>query len=166
MRNETLEKPEIFHLHLNVNPPRAWNENVPWQLAWHTITPLVPPAAHFVLLYMWTNCVPECLGSKPLSCGVTFSSLFIFPLLVSLSASILFPSSHDKHSGLLIRLGKNKTSSSLHLRKGKSTFDKRPPPHRQKTPAGRRRPGMAPRRRCDGRSWKPRPFCRVEGNGC
>lgn len=116
------------------------------------VTPLVPPAAHSVLLYMWPNCVPECLGSKPLSCGVRFSSLFIFPLLVSLSASILFPSSHDKHSGLLIGLGKNKTSSSLHLRKGKATFDKRPPPHRQKAPAGRRRPGMAPRRRCDGRS--------------
>lgn len=51
-------------------------------------------------------CVSKCLGSKPVSCGGRIISLFIFPLLVSLSVLILFPSSHDKHSGFLIRLGK------------------------------------------------------------
>lgn len=51
-------------------------------------------------------CVSKCLGSKPVSCGGRIISLFIFPLLVSLSVLISFPSSHDKHSGFLIRLGK------------------------------------------------------------
>lgn len=51
-------------------------------------------------------CVSKCLGSKPVSCGEGIICLFIFPLLVSLSVLILFPSSHDKHSGFLIRLGK------------------------------------------------------------
>lgn len=79
------------------------------------------------LIYITFLCVPNCLGSKPVSCGVRFSSLFIFPLMVSPSVSIFFPSSHDKQSAFLIRLGKHKTSGWLHLRKRNLHLIKYPP---------------------------------------
>lgn len=69
-------------------------------------------------------CVPYCLGSKPVSCGVRFISLFIFPLIVS--PPYFFPSLSDKQSAFLIRLGKHKTSSWLHFRKGHLRCDKIP----------------------------------------
>lgn len=69
-------------------------------------------------------CVPNCLGSKPVSCGVRFISLFIFPLIVS--PPYFFPSLSDKQSAFLIRLGKHKTSSWLHFRKGHLRCDKIP----------------------------------------
>lgn len=72
-------------------------------------------------------CLPNCLGSKPVYCSVRFSSLFIFPLMLSPLCLDFFPSSHDKQSAFLIRLGKYKTSSWLHLRKGNVHLIKYPP---------------------------------------
>ena len=78
--------------------------------------------SHFV-------CVPKCLGSKPVSCGVRFSSLslFIFPLIVSSSVLVFSHRPTINKSAFLIRLGKHKTSRWLQSQEGKNLhFNKMP----------------------------------------
>lgn len=71
-----------------------------------------------------------------------------FPIDGFLLCLDFFPSSHDKQSAFLIRLGKHKTSGWLHLRKGNLHFNKIPSSGQRRT--GGRQPAFAipPHRWC------------------
>lgn len=77
--------------------------------------------------------VPNCLGSKPVSCGVRKIHLSLFIFLLMVSPSVLIFSHHPmiNKSEFLIRLGKHKTPGWLHLRKRTLCLIKYPPAEAQ-----------------------------------